>query len=192
MTHPFIQDCLWQWLDRPGLERCELVRDGSGWALFGTILTLEGERSAEARYRIACDAAWRTTRTEVELRDRAGSRALRLEAIPEEGGRWLADSREIPAVRGAIDVDLGWSPSTNTLPIRRLGLEIGQRSEPIVAAWVRFPELTVEPLSQEYERLAERRYRYTSAGGRFSAEIDVDEYGLVLDYAGYWRRVEGS
>lgn len=188
MTDRFVQECLWRRLDRPGLERCELVRVAAGWSLLGTILVEEGEGSAEARYRIDCDAAWRTTSAEIELRDRSGVRALQLAVYPEEGGRWLANGREVPAVRGAIDVDLGWTPSTNTLPIRRLDLPVGERSGPIVAAWVRFPELTVEPLPQEYERLAERRYRYSSAGGRFTAEIDVDEHGLVVDYGGFWRR----
>lgn len=188
--------CLWRRLDQPGLERCELVREAAGWSLRGTVLALDGDRSAEVRYRVSCDEAWRTTGAEVELRDLAGVRALRLEVRAAEGGRWLTtDSasslqagREVESVRGAIDVDLAWSPSTNTLPIRRLNLEVGERSGTIVAAWVRFPELTVEPLPQEYERLAAGRYRFTSDGGRFTTEIEVDEEGLVVDYGGIWRR----
>jgi hypothetical protein len=66
---------------------------------------------------------------------------------------------------------------------------VGARSGPIVAAWVRFPDLALEPLPQEYERLAESRYRYSSRGGSFVAQLEVDEHGLVLDYEGQWRRV---
>ena len=186
MEKRLVQECLWQRLDRPGLERCELARGADGWSLRGTILTLEEGRSAEVRYRIDCDAAWRTRAVEVELRDGEGTRELRLTA---EGGRWFAGGTELESVKGAVDVDLGWTPSTNTLPIRRLGLEVGERSGEIVAAWVRFPELTVEPLSQVYERLADRRYRYTSDGGRFTAELEVDGEGLVIEYRGFWRRV---
>jgi len=98
------------------------------------------------------------------------------------------NGREEEPLRGCVDVDLAWSPSTNTLPIRRLALAVGARRE-VTAAWVRFPELTLEPLAQEYERLAERRYRYTSAGGTFTAVLDVDDDGVVLEYAGGWQRV---
>jgi hypothetical protein len=41
------------------------------------------------------------------------------------------------------------TPATNTLAIRRLSLEVGS-SESIIAAWVKFPDLTVQPLSQRY------------------------------------------
>ncbi len=95
-------------------------------------------------------------------------------------------------LRGCLDVDLSWSPSTNTLPIRRLGLEVGQASAALTAAWVRFPDLALIPLEQEYRRLSDRRYRYTSRGGAFTAEIDVDEHGLVVNYGDFWKRVAGS
>jgi hypothetical protein len=97
-----------------------------------------------------------------------------------------------PAVLdGLIDIDLGFSPVTNTLPIRRLEPAIGE-AVAVTAAWVRFPELTIEPLPQRYIRLAERRYRYESAGGAFVAEIEVDDLGLVTTYEGGWRRLAAS
>jgi hypothetical protein len=95
------------------------------------------------------------------------------------------------ALHGLTDVDLGITPATNTLPIRRLDPAIGE-SVAVTAAWVRFPELTVESLPQTYTRLAERRYRYESAGGAFVAAIEVDDLGLVIAYEGGWRRVAAS
>ena len=98
---------------------------------------------------------------------------------------------DLEALHGLIDVDLGFSPVTNTLPIRRLDPAIGE-AVAVTAAWVRFPELTIEPLPQRYIRLAERRYRYESAGGAFVAEIEVDDLGLVTAYEGGWRRIAVS
>jgi hypothetical protein len=181
-----IRTGFWQRLQGTGLERFELFQDAGGWVLRGTILVLDKKGPAQADYEILCDAAWHTRRAGVSLRDTTGERTLRLTV---EDGRWYADGNEQEAVRGCIDVDLGWSPSTNTLPIRRLDLEIEEKSGPITAAWVRFPELTVEPLPQEYERLAERRYRYSSRGGAFTALLEVDDEGVVVDYEGIWRRV---
>jgi hypothetical protein len=77
------------------------------------------------------------------------------------------------------------------LPIRRLDPAIGE-AVALTAVWVRFPELTIEPLPQRYIRLAERRYRYESAGGAFVAEIEVDDLGLVTTYEGGWRRIAVS
>ena len=174
----------WKRLDASGLEQFEMVADTRGWTLRGTILLSDGGRPFEARYELVCDSAWRTRTVAIDLRGPDGERSQRLSA---EDGRWFAGGAEIDAVRGCVDADLGWTPSTNTLPIRRLDLAIGQ-SKAVTAAWVRFPELTVEPLPQEYLRLAERRYRYSSAGGRFVAELEVDEDGLVTTYGQIWAR----
>ncbi len=177
---------LWRWRQGVGLERCRLARDGEDWLLSGTILAESEGRPAEARYTVRCDAAWRTRRAEVRLSAGDAERVLDLVAAD---GHWLADGHEITGVAGSVDVDLSWTPSTNTLPIRRLGLAVGEASRPLVAAWIRFPALTIEPLPQEYLRLGEHRYRYTSRGGAFTAELEVDADGLVVTYGDFWERM---
>ena len=180
---------LWQWLQGPGLERFELIRTADEWLFRGTILTLAHDAAAEAKYEITCDRSFRTKMANVSVRDAAGERTLQIVA---EGGHWRENGIENQTVAGAIDIDLGWSPSTNTLPIRRLGLEAGQTSGEFIAAWVRFPDLTLQPLQQEYLRLSERQYRYSSRGGAFMANILVDGNGVALNYEGFWQRAEGS
>jgi hypothetical protein len=177
--------CLWERVAGTGLERFELLGGAAGWRLRGTLVGGGEQGPTEAAYDVVCDAAWRTRSAKVRIRDGAVDRAVEILA---DGRRWLVNGREEVALRGAVDVDLEWSPSTNTLPIRRLGLPVGAASGEVVAAWVRFPQLTVEPLSQEYARLADRRWRYTSAGGAFSAALEVDAEGVVVEYEGRWRR----
>lgn len=176
---------LWRWLQGTGVERFEFLRTGDEWTFRGTILTLAHDVAAEARYEITCDRSFRTKAADISVRDAAGERDLQIES---KGGRWFENGAENQTVAGAIDIDLGWSPSTNTLPIKRLGLKIGQTSGEFIAAWVRFPELTLQPLPQEYLRLEDRKYRYSSRGGAFVAELLVDEHDLVLDYEGFWQR----
>ena len=53
-------------------------------------------------------------------------------------------------------MDLSATPSTNTLPIRRLALDVGASRE-VRAAWIRFPSCEIAPLPQRYTRLADRR-----------------------------------
>ena len=171
-------------MDAVGIERFQMERDASGSTLRGTIVLVHDGAAFEARYEVRCDQAWVSRAVVVDLRGPKGDRSLRITA---ESGRRSADGAQLESVRGCIDVDLGWTPSTNTLPIRRLDLAVGE-SKSVTAAWVRFPELSVEPLSQEYRRLAQRRYRYSSAGGRFVAELEVDEDGLVTTYGQIWVR----
>ncbi len=175
-----------EWLTGHGVERCRMWRDGRAWHIAGSIITTNGPKPAEARYQIACDAQWQTRRVSVTVDMYDAVRGI---DIACDNGDWRADGRPVDALRGCVDIDLGWTPATNTLPIRRLDLKVGASSGPVTAAWLRFPELTLEPLPQVYERLAEKQYRYTSRGGEFTALLDVDDNGVVMEYEGYWKRV---
>ncbi|WIG59873.1 MAG: hypothetical protein OJF49_002621 [Ktedonobacterales bacterium] len=177
---------VWRALNVTGTEQCTLSSERNGWRLAGLALREVDGVPAQASYTVYCDEAWQTREAVVELRADTTQRYLRLLA---RDGRWYGErGRELAALRGCLDVDIGFTPATNTLPIRRLDLAVGQSAE-VTAAWVRFPEFTVEPLAQTYTRLDERRYRYESATG-FVAEITVDDVGLVLRYEGGWERVD--
>jgi hypothetical protein len=180
---------LWRWLQGTGLERFEVARAADYWIFRGTILTLASDAAAEARYEIVCDRSFRTRQANVSVCDAAGERTLQ---IATENGQWYENGRENKTVVGALDIDLGWSPSTNTLPIKRLKLGIGRTSGEFMAAWLRFPDLTLQPLPQEYVRLADRQYRYSSRSGAFVANLLVDDDDLVVDYEGFWQRVRDN
>jgi hypothetical protein len=180
---------IWQWAQSPGLERFEFLRSGDEWVFRGTILTFSNDVPAEARYEITCDRLFQTRRANISLLDSSGERSLKIET---QASRWFENGRENQTVNGALDIDLGWSPSTNTLPIKRLQLEIGQTSGEFIAAWVRFPELALQPLPQEYLRLADRQYRYSSRAGTFVAKLIVDNDDLVVAYEGFWLRAKST
>jgi hypothetical protein len=171
-------------LDIAGGEHCRLLQGPAGLALRGTVLLVHDEAPLEIEYEIATDAAGETRAVRVTLA--RGARVRRLE-LAADGGRWRQDGHDAPALAGCLDVDLAVTPSTNLLPIERLGLAVGQ-SAAVTAAWVRFPDLAVETLPQRYTRLAPQRYRYESRGGAFSAELDVDELGLPVRYPPFWER----
>jgi hypothetical protein len=134
-------------------------------------------------YRVLTDGAGLTTA--VHVRDLRGFQQRTLTLERNAKGAWTVDGKTIRKLKGCTDVDLAISPATNTLPIRRLRIGV-DASETIKAAWVRFPELTVESASQTYTRLGPDTYRYTS--GTFEAELTVDDDGLVIAYA-VWQRV---
>ena len=181
-----VRSILWRRVDEPGAEIMELRRSEPEWNLRGTaVLSFDG-RPAHVRYDVTCDRPWRTR--SVDLVETWGdeTRSLHLEA--DQGARWWWGGDEIVAVSGSVDVDLGMTPATNTLPIRRLALALGESRE-LTVAWIRFPDLVVEPLRQRYTRLQAQRYRYESIVSGFSADIDVDELGLVTRYSELWELV---
>ena len=153
--------------------------------LDGTVLTALEGRPVEVRYSVRVDDAWVTREVVVAIDDGRERRRLRL--AHDGAGHWTQgdDGAAVPAVDGCLDVDLEVSPATNTLPIRRLGA-----SADVEAAWVRFPSLTVERLTQRYERLGDRRWRYSS--GRSKALLEVSQEDLVVRYQKGWEAVTRS
>jgi hypothetical protein len=177
---------LWQGLIAPSMERFVAAHSESSFQLSGLILQAHRDAPYVVRYSIEVDAAWRTRAVQVEVENDGQHRV----ALAADGsGHWSRDGEPLPVLNDCLDVDLEWSPSTNTLPIRRLGLALGE-TKAVTAAWVRFPSLEVQRLDQSYERIDERRHRYRS--GRFSADLLVDEDGMVLQYGVNWKAVATS
>jgi uncharacterized protein len=175
----------WRRLDVPGHEEARVEQAADGWHLTGTLEVEEADVAARLRYEIGCDPAWHTRSAVIE--GTAAGRPVRFVLAADGTGNWTQDGVPLPALAGALDVDLGFTPATNTLPIRRLGLAVGE-TRPVRSAWLRFPELRLEPLDQTYLREAERVYRYraTVDGESFTARLDTDTFGRVLLYEGLW------
>lgn len=164
-----------------GSEVCILERSGRGWRLRGTVLTHEAEQPIEIRYAVTVDSTWTTRDVTVQVAI-AGRDPRELTDLAE---LWSGTTRP-PEFRDCVDIDLSFTPATNTLPIRRLGLAVGEQAE-IEVAWFVWPELDVRPVRQVYARLAAHRYRYTQDD--FTAELVVDDQGLVQEYEGLWHAV---
>lgn len=128
---------------------------------------------------------WQTRKVKIELSSGTEEQSLHLER--DDDGRWWNGDSELTAFAGMNDIDLGITPSTNTLPIQRLGLKPGE-SASMTAVWIQFPSLTIAPLAQQYTRTGEYAYRYESNDGAYQADLEVDEHGLVTRYADVWSR----
>ena len=164
-------------------EHCTVSVRDSGMSLVGTVLETDTGVPVRIEYRVMADARGFTTAAHVRQVQGFEQRAIVL-ARDTKGG-WTVNGDRATALRGCTDLDLGCSPSTNSLPIRRLRLGIGT-SKTVAAAWLRFPELDVVKAPQTYERLDEFTYRYSTP--TFAAELTVDEQGIVTSYA-EWERV---
>ena len=174
---------LWRRLDEPGHESARLIRRESGWLLTGVAVFAHDRLPCRLDYQVTCDTGWQTISGKVE--GWVGEKLIEIEISVSPQRRWQLNGEECPEVGGCTDLDLNFSPSTNLVPIRRLGLALGQGAE-VRAAWLRFPNFTLEPLEQYYTRIDKGIYRYESAGGRFTAELKVNEEGFVTEYPCFW------
>jgi uncharacterized protein len=175
----------WQDWEGHGLEHLVLREDEDGGIrVYSFVLGDEEGRPFGLRYQVICNHEWRAMLALVEI---AGDGVL---ITIDDDGNWRKDGDQpLPHLREALDVDITATPFTNTLPIRRLGLEAGQSAD-IVVAYIDVPSLTVTADPQRYTCLEPmRRYRFESQGGDFVREIEVDEHGLVVLYPGLFRRV---
>ena len=180
---------LWKRLDRPGHEVARVGPAERGWMLAGTAVFLHDGAPCHLDYDIRCNDRWETMSGKVV--GRLGEEAISIDVVVLPGGVWRSNEVEVPTVRGAVDLDLNFSPSTNLLPIRRLNLAVGEEAA-VRAAWLRFPSFVFEPLEQTYKRIDATTYRYASAGGRFTADLTVNDAGLVTFYPGLAESEERS
>lgn len=181
MTHSAV---LWRRLDQPGHESARLLSRDSSWCLAGTAVFAHDGQPCRLDYLVVCDAGWHTVSATVA--GWVGAETVQVALSVDSARRWRLNGTECPEVAGCIDLDLNFSPSTNLLPIRRLGLGVGQQAQ-VRAAWLRFPSFTLEPLEQVYRRTDVGTYRYESAGGRFVRDLEVDAVGFVTLYPGFWQ-----
>ena len=181
----------WRHLDaRVGFEVVFLQREKDGYQLDGHSAAMDDGQAWGIRYTLGVDASWATRSAHIIGRSAIGASEVELEA--DGTGRWWVNGERAPHLDGCLDVDLEASAFTNTLPVQRLALNVGQQAD-APAAYVRALDLRVERLEQSYLRLPDEgrnsHYGYVSPAFDFSAELVYDEFGLVLDYPGIAARV---
>jgi hypothetical protein len=198
---------LWRRLDTTGTEHA-LLDERAGLHARGSVIAADPVPYILS-YELLADDAWISMRLNVSAEGAGWLRSVKLERAM---GRWhitageqgdldrvlraagharaeLPGCEEPDGLHAALDVDLGYSPLTNTLPLRRLGLRRAPAgtSHTVPVAWVLVPSLAVIRANQTYTVLGEGRVRYES--GTFAAELEIDHDGYVTHYPGLAERV---
>jgi uncharacterized protein len=200
---------LWVKDEPAGMEHAELDIDNSGLVVtsvaFGTV---------PVPYRLDLDltvgADWITRRLALRANGDGWTRSLVL--ARDSAGTWTgtrsADGTVPPAVEASVpagtieptavparvlDVDVQYSPVTNLMPVRRLGLDRPGSSAEFTMAWVSVPSLAVMLDDQSYTLLGvddgDVCARFENGDGFFTAVIRCDADGVAHDYPGIARRL---
>lgn len=124
----------WRRLDVPGREEARIQQAADGWRLTGHVEADEANVRAQLNSLIDCDTHRRTRRVVIGSASGAAC-AIRVHLMAR--GHLKLNGDSLPLVGGALDIDLGFTPATNLLPIRRLDLAVGERAE-VRTALLRF------------------------------------------------------
>lgn len=176
------ESILWRRMDPAGYDSCIVLRVSRNWHVRGTAVFSEDQRPCRLNYEIVCDMEWRTISGLVD--GWYGKRPITIEltAVPSLG--WRMNGTFVPEVKDCLDLDLSFTPSTNLIPVRRMGLSVGGSSISR-AAWLSFPGLRLEPLEQTYYRDGPSSYHYQTTDG-FSTDLHVNDTGFITSYPGRW------
>ena len=171
----------WRALDRDGEDKCRLVRhENDGWMLIGHARFRDARGWAAIDYVVRLAPDWRTTSADI-TGDHAGEAvALRL---TRDGAAWRMNDVPQPQVTGAEDIDLGFTPATNLMPLRRLP-EVGRLQTR--AAWLRLPGPKLDLLTQSYTRERGGLVHYIAQETAFETHLQTDAHGFVTLYPGLW------
>jgi hypothetical protein len=171
----------WRSLQDGGAEYASLWRSDRTYLLEGMAIRF-AEGLWRLDYSVRLDDEWLTR--DAVVRWSHGDTSGKLDLARDAAGRWSRDNASDHSLSGCTDVDFGFSPVTNLMPVRRLGGDTGA-CVAVHAAWLVFPDLGIRPARQTYTRRSASTVLYQSASG-FSAEISVDEFGFAVDYPGLW------
>jgi hypothetical protein len=180
----------WKPVDGDGLEHLTLGpcdhAFGAGIRAESVLIGARGGKPYGLRYRIDCDTGWTVRHFSIET-----TTGTKLSLTSDGHGHWRNECGDtLPEFDGCIDIDLAGTPFTNTLPIRRLDLRPGSAVAELTMLYVPFDTFEPYPDGQRYSCLTPGRlYRYEAADRNFTADLPLDEDGLVLDYPTLFQRL---
>ncbi|MBP0579557.1 putative glycolipid-binding domain-containing protein [Labrys sp. LIt4] len=177
---------LWKRLDLEGHDACRIVECDDGWDIAGNAVFDHQGDAANLAYRLNCDRSWLSRKATIG--GWIGSRDIHILIERAADGHWYVNGEKNVDFRGLVDIDLGFTPASNTNAIRRMNLEKGRQSES-VAVWLDTEDWSVKALPQVYRRLDANTYDYSSPLHEYQAELSVSEFGLVVEYPALWRMI---
>ncbi len=179
---------LWRKLNGPGHDCCQFSETAHGYRLLGVAAFREGRLVCQLRYEVLADSAFHTRRasvsgfvgkTPVDLRIRASN------------AKWRVGGVVQPALAELLDLDLGFTPATNLLPIRRLSLSVGQEAQ-APATYLSLPSMRLKVLPQRYKRISRTEYEYEAPSFGYRGVLVVSQAGAVVHYPGLFEMERSS
>lgn len=162
-----------------GHETVRFTKSETTIILDGVTAGVEKDTPWGIHYNIILSNYWRVQRVSL-----TSYTDVSLDITVSEDGIWTVNGTTAPELADCQDVDLEVSAVTNTIPIHRLSMQVGQQGESS-ALYIR-KDLTIERLDQTYKRLPDKKgalvFDYSSPQFNYRDSLRFASDGLVLEY----------
>jgi uncharacterized protein len=178
-TLTLVSEARWTRLDTPGSDSARLYKDTDGSL---TLIGYSRTQTLHAGYRILTRPDLSTVHALIH--SNTGHFEIRREDF-----EWTLNGVVQHEVHGLLDLDLGFTPSTNYIQVARQNIPVGERRE-FVTAWFDLDRSALEPLRQIYTHVSPMRYEYESPQSRYFSTLQIHPNGFVKSYPGLWEMDE--
>lgn len=176
---------LWTGREYYSLENCRISTDNNDVTIQSTIIGQYGGDIYQVDYQIKVNANWETVLADIRFFKNNVHHKILVQGNGK--GSWMLNGEVKPEFDGCLDIDLPLTPFTNTLPIRRLNMQIGEE-QLIKVLYLDLLNDQFTAVTQKYVKLSDTIFHYENVPNDFEAEIVVDDNGLVVDYPGLFYR----
>ncbi len=173
----------WRRLDVPGHDAATVRQVATGYQLLGQAVFLDPRGPAALRYTLDLTPIWSTRQGHIT--GFIGDRAVDTHIVRTPHG-WTLASRHF-GMADVVDLDLGFTPATNMVQLKRVGLSVGD-AVTFDVAWLETGDGALVRLPQEYRRVSELDYAYSSPTLDYRATIILAPDGFAAVYPGLWER----
>jgi hypothetical protein len=173
-------------VDTTTIETLRLIKVYNDYSIKSIVNGTLAGKPLLIEYRISIDKTWNVKTVEIEskLND-----SLKISLKTDSIGKWFNnDNQEIKELNGCIDIDIAITPFTNTLPIRRLGSILKERTK-INVLYFDIASWSFKKVEQYYTMLDSNLYKYEGAFRNFTANLPTDNYGFVTSYPNLFKRI---
>lgn len=177
----------WRRLDTPGHDAAHVRRTADGWRLEGSAVFAHDRGPAGLSYWVDCAPDWRTRQGGVS--GWVGDWRCDVRVTRSTTGQWLLNDEPIQGLDACLDLDFGFTPSTNFLQLQRRDLSVGESAD-FPVAWLDVPDASLTSLPQRYEKRSAGTYWYESPQGPYSALLELSDSGFVRTYPYLWQMEE--
>ncbi|WP_027835040.1 putative glycolipid-binding domain-containing protein [Maritalea myrionectae] len=174
----------WRHLEAEGLERVQVNFTPTLIDVAGRVIGHSQGEAFALDYALELDADWQLLRADLRLLD-----GHQLSLRRSDAGHWLNGYEvRVPALDGAVDIDIFATPFTNSLPINRKNLAEGEAATTDV---IYIADLELDPVmaQQKYLRTGAQSYAYESVTTGYKTQFEVDAHGYVRTYPHLFERV---
>ncbi|MDR2221360.1 MAG: putative glycolipid-binding domain-containing protein [Flavobacteriaceae bacterium] len=176
---------IWTGIDCLSIEKCSISKKEDSFHIKGELVGNRNNQVFGVEYQIVVDLQWQTRFFSIN-----SSVANRYNSISGHklNHLWIIDEVEYPEFSSCLDIDISVTPFTNTLPINRLKLDIGESAE-IDVLYLNPVEDKRVMVKQQYTKLGEHSYHYKNLWSDFEATIEVDAEGIITSYPKLFARL---